>query len=254
MSAAVAPSPLALGTVKLGRTRGLKYPRAFELPSDAEVEALLEAALDLGVTVFDTAPAYGTSEERLRPFLRAHRDELLICTKAGEQFGDDGSVYDFRPQAIRRSCEQSLRRLGCDKIDFLLLHSDGKDAAILDHGGAVDALLELRQEGKVERVGISAKTEYGVRRGAELLDLVMAPLSSAAPELEDAMRAAHEAGAVCLAIKSLASGHLAASAEQSLEYVFERKFADIVVVGTTSREHLADAMRVARRVRGGSNS
>jgi aryl-alcohol dehydrogenase-like predicted oxidoreductase len=254
MSAAVAPSPLALGTVKLGRTQGLKYPRAFELPSDAEAEALLEAALALGVTVFDTAPAYGNSEERLRPFVRAHRDELLICTKAGEEFGDGGSVHDFRPPTIRRSCERSLARLGCDRIDFFLLHSDGNDAEILDRSGAVDALLELRQEGKVDRVGISAKTEYGVRRGAELLDVVMAPLSKASPQLEDSLRTAHDAGAICLAIKSLASGHLEAEVEESLAYVFERPFVDIVVVGTTSREHLADAMRVARRVRGGAHS
>jgi aryl-alcohol dehydrogenase-like predicted oxidoreductase len=257
MSASVAPSVLALGTVKLGRTGGLKYPRPHELPSDAEVDALLEAALAMGVTLFDTAPAYGSSEERLRPFLSKHRDEVLISTKAGEEFGADGSSHDFTAAAIRSSCERSLSRLGCEKIDFLLLHSDGGDAAILDESGAVDALLDLQRVGKVDRVGISAKTDYGVRRGAELLDVVMAPLSSAAPELEPALRAAHEAGAHCMAIKSLASGHLAetqdpaVAVERSLKFVLQREFIDTVVLGTTNPEHLSAAMSVARRLRNG---
>ena len=55
-------SPLGLGTVKFGRNQGVKYPQAFNLPSDREALALLELAWDLGINLLDTAPAYGESE------------------------------------------------------------------------------------------------------------------------------------------------------------------------------------------------
>ena len=63
-------SPIALGTVKIGRNVGVKYPSGFELPNDAEVRELLALAWDLGVNLIDTAPAYGSSEQRLEADLR----------------------------------------------------------------------------------------------------------------------------------------------------------------------------------------
>jgi aryl-alcohol dehydrogenase-like predicted oxidoreductase len=67
-------SSVALGTTKLGRNTGVKYPVDFALPSDQEVAALLESARQLGVNLIDTAPAYGESERRLGPFVNNHRD------------------------------------------------------------------------------------------------------------------------------------------------------------------------------------
>ena len=64
---------LALGTVKLGRTTGVKYPKSFDLPDDEAATALLHAARNLGINLLDTAPAYGTSEARLGKLLRGQR-------------------------------------------------------------------------------------------------------------------------------------------------------------------------------------
>ena len=69
-------SLLGLGTVKFGRTRGLKYPEPFSLPSDAEARRLLDTARDLGVNFVDTAPAYGASEERLGELLAEQRERV----------------------------------------------------------------------------------------------------------------------------------------------------------------------------------
>src|SRR5690606_30396122 len=78
-------SALGLGTAKFGRNEQVKYPTAFALPDDNAVRALLAQAHDLGINLLDTAPAYGTSEERLGQVLR-NREKWIIVTKTGEEF------------------------------------------------------------------------------------------------------------------------------------------------------------------------
>lgn len=242
------PLPVALGTVKLGRNHGVKYPESFALPSDREVEALLEGAFELGVRVFDTAPAYGDAEARLRDFVRRHRQDILLCTKAGEEFVDGVSRHDFSGAAIRASCERSLRRLGCDRLDLLFLHSDGGEVEALDDDELLETLDALRAEGKILRAGLSAKSEHGVRRATERLDAVMAPFGLHAPQLGPALRAAHDAGRTVFAIKTLASGYAVSGhgIEASLAHVFSQPFVDVSVVGTLQLAHLRQAVEAAK--------
>ncbi len=237
-------SRLGLGTVKFGRNTGVKYPRAFELPSDREILELLELAVAGGINLLDTAPAYGTSEERLAPFLRQHRDDVVLCTKAGEVYGPSGSHFDFSPAALTTSAENSLRRLGVEVVDLLLLHSDGRDVARLVDDGAADTLLELKRRGLVRAVGISAKTVAGIEAGAAVLDVVMAPLSAAEQSLASALAQAHADGSGVLAIKTMASGHaaVASTPTESLRGVLNERFVDCAVLGTISPAHLRDAM------------
>ena len=104
-------SPLGLGTVKLGRDQGVKYPTGFTIPGDDEARLLLAQARELGINLIDTAPAYGRSEERLGPLLRGQRDEWVIVSKVGEEFdgglkaleqGDCAMVtYNLNEQAER---------------------------------------------------------------------------------------------------------------------------------------------------------
>ncbi|MEO0445749.1 MAG: aldo/keto reductase, partial [Verrucomicrobiota bacterium] len=152
-------SPLGLGTVKFGRNEQVKYPESFALPTDAEIHALLDEARELGVNFLDTAPAYGVSEERLGTLLAQRGQEDLewwvVGTKAGESFDRGESHHDFSPQAIRESVERSLRRLGRERLELILLHSDGNDGEILRESGAVEELISLREEGKASAVGIS---------------------------------------------------------------------------------------------------
>jgi aryl-alcohol dehydrogenase-like predicted oxidoreductase len=242
---------VALGTVKLGRNTDVKYPESFALPDDAAVDRLLEAAWDLGVRMLDTAPAYGRSEERLGPFVRRHRDDLVLCTKAGEEYGPEGSSWHFGGEHLRRSLDRSLRRLGTDRVDILLLHSDGDDLRRLEEGDAVETLLRLKEEGKARSVGISAKTETGVRGAARALDVVMAPYSLSAPGLAEALAEVHTAGLGTVGIKALGSGRLARGAHggrTALAHALSRPFLDVVVIGTLDPSHLAQAVEEARRV------
>src|SRR5262245_63632526 len=88
----LAVSPVALGTTKLGRNTDVKYPNSFALPSDEQVAALLQAAQDLGVNLIDTAPAYGESEQRIGLLTENRRDDMVLCTKCGEQYSNGRST------------------------------------------------------------------------------------------------------------------------------------------------------------------
>ena len=114
-------SALGLGTVKLGRDQGVKYPEGFQIPDDRAASALLDQALGLGINLIDTAPAYGISEERLGDLLQHQRDNWVICSKVGEEFTDGQSHYDFSPEHTVYSVERSLARLRTDFIDIVFV-------------------------------------------------------------------------------------------------------------------------------------
>ena len=244
----LAISPIALGTTKLGRNTDVKYPESFVLPSDQELDMLFESVLHLGVNLIDTAPAYGESERRLGSVLEKHRDEVVLCTKCGEQYVNERSVYDFSTPAIIASVEESLRRLRTDHLDILLLHSDGEDLEILTQTDAVDALSRLKESGKIRAAGISAKTTVGILEASRTLDVIMAPFSKKESFLAEALAEVHGRGLGVLAIKGLFSGHL--EAEPAIEFVLRQPFIDALVVGTLNPAHLAQAVAAAERLRG----
>ncbi|SNR80738.1 Predicted oxidoreductase [Actinacidiphila glaucinigra] len=134
-------------------------------PTDeAAARATLDAALDLGVTLFDTADVYGlgANEEFIAPFVREHRDEITLATKFGiERKADDLRYRGVRndPEYIRRAVDGSLRRLGVDVIDLYYMHR--RDPAV-PLAESVGAMAELVRAGKVKHLGLSEVT------GAEL--------------------------------------------------------------------------------------
>lgn len=247
--------PVGLGTVKLGRNRDVKYPGRFELPDDRAVQELLEAALELGRPLLDTAPAYGSSEARLGPFVRAHRDELVLCSKAGENYDESGSHFDFSAAALEASVDRSLARLGTDHLDLLLLHSDGRDEQIFEETDALEGLRRIREAGKARAIGLSAKTAGGVLYAARELDAVMAPFGPAHRALGAALEQAHRQGCATLAIKVLGQGHAvlgggADPVQEALDLVLGSGAVDVAVIGTLRPEHLRDAARKALQVPG----
>jgi len=244
-------SPLGLGTVKFGRNQGVKYPRPFELPSDREALDLLELAWDLGINLLDTAPAYGVSEERLGRLLRRCRRDWVIVTKVGEEFidqeGHDGvSRFDFSAAATRASVERSLRRLGVETLDAVLIHSSGDDLAILEREDVLPTLLELQQAGWVRAVGLSGKTVAGGLRAVECCDLAMVTYNPRQREELPVIRAARAAGKGVLIKKGLLGGHLnrvtdAGDADPvlaALRLIYAEPGATSVVVGTLNPAHL----------------
>jgi aryl-alcohol dehydrogenase-like predicted oxidoreductase len=233
-------SVIGLGTTKFGRNTDVKYPAPFELPGSRDIEEILETALALGVNLIDTAPAYGTSEERLGRALKNSRERWVLCTKCGESYRNGRSTYDFTSAALIASVDESLRRLKTDYIDLLLLHSDGRDLDILQNSSGVEALLGLKAEGKVRAAGISAKTSAGIAAAVPLLDVVMAPFNAAEPALGAALAAAHDHGTGVIAIKTLSSGRLHPTA--SVQFIAARSFIDSMVVGTINPDHLREVV------------
>lgn len=236
-------SPLGLGTVKFGRDQGVKYPRAFALPSDREALTLLELAWDLGINLLDTAPAYGESEERLGRLLRQCRRDWVIVTKVGEEFHSGESHFNFSTAATRASVERSLRRLGIEALGAVLIHSSGDDLTILEREAVLPTLLDLKQAGLMRAVGISSKTVAGGLRAVECCDLVMVTYNLAQREELPVIRAARAAGKGVLIKKGLLSGHLDRTTASdpvraSLELIYAEPGVSSVVVGTLNPAHL----------------
>jgi aryl-alcohol dehydrogenase-like predicted oxidoreductase len=121
--------------------------------------------MELGVTFFDTAEAYGpyTNEELLARALHGKRDHVIIATKFGFKFDEKGVIagVDSRPEHIREAVEGSLRRLQTDYIDLLYQHRVDPAVPVEDVVGAMAALV---REGKVRYVGLSEAGERTIRR------------------------------------------------------------------------------------------
>jgi len=127
--------------------------------------SLIRAAVDSGVTLFDTAEVYGPylNEEVVGEALAPVRHQVVIATKFGFTFGDDNKqqILNSRPEHIRRAVEGSLRRLKTDVIDLLYQHRVDPEVAIEDVAGTVKDLIA---EGKVKHFGLSEAGVQTIRR------------------------------------------------------------------------------------------
>ncbi|MEU5306859.1 aldo/keto reductase [Streptomyces noursei] len=137
---------------------------AYGETDDAAARETLEATVEAGVTLIDTADMYGVgaNEEFLAPFVAAHRDEITLATKFGIEYrADDPSYRAIRndPAYIKQAVEASLRRLDVDVIDLYYMHRRDPGVPLAE---SVGAMAELVREGKVKHLGLSEVT------GAEL--------------------------------------------------------------------------------------
>ena len=151
-------SVLGFGSSPLGNVYG-------EL-SSGQILGAVDAALDQGVNFFDTSPYYGITlaEERLGVALAGKRDKVVLATKCGRYGLDE---FDFSRARIRKSVEQSLRRLKTDHVDLLQAHDIefGHERQIIEE--TIPALRELQTEGKTRYVGITGYPIRMLRRVAE---------------------------------------------------------------------------------------
>lgn len=229
-------SLLGFGAFKIGRNQGAKYGVAYDLPDMPAVERLLNQVLDAGVNYIDTAPAYGSSEERIGAALSHRRQEFVLSTKAGETFDAAGSRYDFSSDAIRRSVESSLQRLKTDVLDVVYLHSYGDDRQALHESDAVPTLLRLKEQGLVRQVGLSGKTAAGAEAALAWADVLMIEYHLDDRSHELVMAAAAERGIGVAVKKPLASGRLPAA--QALKFAASHPAVSTMIVGTLNIEHL----------------
>ena len=124
--------------------------------NDPDSVATIHACFELGINHLDTAYCYGhagESEKLIGKALGRRRDEMVIATKGGLHFNEQGKmVHDASPATLRRQCEQSLRRLKTDRVELLYLHAPDKNVPLAESAGAVKQLLD---EGKTRSVGVS---------------------------------------------------------------------------------------------------
>jgi aryl-alcohol dehydrogenase-like predicted oxidoreductase len=204
--------PFQVSAIGLGC---MNLSHAYGAPPPAEAaERLLLGALDSGVTLFDTAALYGfgANEALIGNVLGPHRSRFTLASKgglAGVTF-DTGMkrVIDGRPEAIRRNCEDSLRRLRTDHIDLYYLHRFDKRVPIEDSVGEMSRLLEA---GKVRALGLSEVSAATLRRAHAVhpIAAVQSEYSLWSRNVEIGVLAAcRELGAAFVAFSPLARGFL----------------------------------------------
>jgi aryl-alcohol dehydrogenase-like predicted oxidoreductase len=149
-------SAIGLGCMNLSHAYGTP-------PTPQAAKAVLLRALDLGITLFDTAALYGfgANESLLGDVLAPHRREFTLASKCGMTGVDGVRVIDGRPRTLRRTCEESLKRLRTDVIDLYYLHRRDRQVPIED---SVGALADLVREGKVRAIGLSEVSAPTLRR------------------------------------------------------------------------------------------
>ncbi len=147
-------TPLHVGPVALGcwPIAGMSSTHV----NDRDSLATIEACFDLGINFLDTAYGYGIEGESERLIARAlgsRRDEMVIATKCGLHWDGPGQrVLDATPGRLRYECEESLRRLGTDRVELLYLHAPDANTPLAESAGALGRLME---EGKTRHVGVS---------------------------------------------------------------------------------------------------
>lgn len=148
--------PVGLGCMNLSHAYGAP-------PSRSDAERVLQKALDLGVTHFDTAALYGfgRNEELVGQFLKPHRDGIVLVSKCGMRGVDGVREIDGSPAKLREDVENSLRRLRTEVIDFYYLHRYDKVTPIEDSVGELGRFVE---QGKVREIGLSEVSAETLRR------------------------------------------------------------------------------------------
>jgi len=240
-------SPIGYGAFKIGRNVSTKYNRAYELPDQPTVEKLLNGVLDLGINYIDTAPGYGTSEERIGQAISHRRREFVLSTKVGEFFEGGVSKYDFSADAVRNSVEMSLRRLRTDVLDLLFIHASPEDLRIVEQTDVVTTLISLRDAALVRGIGLSGYTADGFRAAFPWADAVMVEYHPDNESLAPVIDEAHKRGITVIVKKGLASGRLRAS--QAISFVLRNSAVASVVVGSLNLDHLRENLRIAQEIR-----
>ena len=202
-------SEIGLGCMNLSHAYGPPV-------SEAQAERVLLSALDAGITLFDTAALYGfgTNESLVGKFLKSHRQKFTLASKcgmAGVDLNGDGKlvrVIDGRPENIRKTCEDSLKRLQTDVIDLYYLHRWDKKVPIQD---SVGALSDLVRQGKIQSIGLS-EVSAGTLRKAHAVHPIAAvqteySLWTRNPEIA-VLKACEQLGTTFVAFSPVARGFL----------------------------------------------
>jgi hypothetical protein len=196
-------SPIGLGCMNLSHLYGAP-------PPPERAEALLRAAVQAGVTYFDTAALYGfgANEELVGRVLKPLRARIVLASKCGMTGVDGKRVIDGRPETLKRTCDESLRRLQTDVIDLYYLHRWDKRVPVED---SIGALADLARAGKVRAIGLSEVSAATLRRAHAVFPVAALQneysLWTRNPEIEG-LAACREMGVALVAFSPLARAYL----------------------------------------------
>jgi len=206
-------SALGLGCMSIG----IADVYTSSVRGDAEAVALIHRALELGITLLDTADVYGDSELQVGKALKGRRDKAVLATKFGFTASVSANARRDAPermvngsaQYVRQACEASLQRLGVDHIDVYYLHRVDPNTPIEE---TVGAMAELVSQGKVRHIGLSEPSAATVRRAHQVHPLAAVQseysLFSRDPE-EELLPVLQELGIALVAYSPLGRGFLA---------------------------------------------
>jgi aryl-alcohol dehydrogenase-like predicted oxidoreductase len=251
-------SAFGLCTVKFGRNIDVKYPSSFSLPDDKTIANLLAIAKHHGVNLLDTAPAYGSSEERLGALLKHQRNDWVISTKVGETWSDRGSHFDFTGSGVERSVTSSLKKLQTDYLDIVLVHSDGSDEKIILELDTLATLEKLKSKGLIRCIGMSTKTEAGGMLAIERCDLAMVTYNPTQKSQQQVLDHAVELNKGIFIKKALDSGnrphHMDSKAwlHDSLKFILAHPAVTSVIMGTINPQHLIDNLETMIQIQQGN--
>ena len=238
-------------------------PGVWGEPADRnEAIRVLRRAVELGVTLIDTADSYGpgVSEDLIREALHPYPADLVIATKGGFTRSGPGEWQeDGRPEYLRQCVEMSLRRLGVERIDLYQLHRIDPTVPLADQLGA---LTQLQQDGKIRHLGLSEVTVAQIQEASVLAEVVSVQnlynltRRSAEPVLEYC-----EANDIAFIpwypiatgqlarpggpLDAAAQAHGATPAQLALAWLLRRSPVMVPIPGTSKVDHLEENMRAA---------
>ncbi|MGO4385908.1 aldo/keto reductase [Microvirga sp. 2YAF29] len=244
---------LGLGLVSLGREWGVHKGQP---PSADEAVALIGKAVDLGISFFDTAPAYGESERLLGRYLStsgAERRDLTIATKAGEHWiAESATTYvDHSYDALCRSIDQSMALLGT--IDILQIHKATTEA--MKSNDVVRAISYAKSLG-IEQFGasISSSDDLSFACGTGYFSHIQVPFNLQNTSFENSFEELSRSGVVPIINRPLAMGAVATGTtgqkinalREALQFIADRVDNGIIITGTRSYIHLAETISAFR--------
>jgi len=232
--------------------------------SDAQAENVLKAVVDGGINYIDTSIDYGVSEERIGRFIGARRAEFFLASKCGcavDQVpapSGGRSQHIFTRANVVAGVEQSLKRMRTDYLDVVQFHAS-PSRATLEEEGALQALVDLQQQGKVRFIGMSGTLPNLPEQIAMgVFDVFQIPYSAVQPEHEDLISQAAAAGAGTVirggaakgawdgsVLDSLLDG--ASRTEFILRYTLSHPDLHTTIVGTADLAHLEANLAAARK-------
>lgn len=189
-----------------GAERGLSD----DAEADLQAERILNAVLDAGINLIDTAPDYGVNEDRIGKYVSHRRDDFYLATKCGCNIDAEGKRLEpghlWTADRLHRNIEQSLRRLQTDHVDLLQMHNPTVED--VEQGELMQALEQIRQAGKTRFLGVSSTAPQLLRFVAMgVFDTFQIPYSAVERRHEKMIQQAADAGAGIVIRGGIGLGH-----------------------------------------------